>query len=231
MQFTEAVVLAGGMGTRLKSVISDLPKPMAPVAGRPFLEHVLDELLIQGIEKAILAVGYKADMIREHFGTSYKGMEIEYSVEFEPLGTGGGIQQASFMSFADAIFVVNGDTLFKADLAEMEQQMLVNDSIMELALKEMNDFDRYGTVLTDDIGFVTGFQEKRHTEKGFINGGIYLLRPEVFSYKSLPEKYSFEKEILEGLCDQGKFHACKFDEYFIDIGIPEDYAKADKDLK
>ncbi len=226
----EAVVLAGGFGTRLRSVITDLPKPMAPVRGRPFLEIVLDELIAQGIERVVLAVGYKAELIRAHFGDAYRSLELLYSIEEEPLGTGGGIRQAVAMCNSESVFVLNGDTLFRVDFERLFNRFAASDSLLTIALKEMRNFDRYGTVLVNDLNVITGFREKRPMELGLINGGVYLMRASLFGLKSLPDRFSFEQEILEAEYVRGRFHAEVFDGYFIDIGIPEDYERAQGEL-
>jgi len=226
----EAVVLAGGFGTRLRSVVQDLPKPMAPVGDRPFLAIVLDELVAAGIQRTVLAVGYKGDTIESYFGADYKGMELVYSVEEDPLGTGGGIRQAVEQIHGDACLVLNGDTLFRVDLARLGHRFLEQDSLLTAALKAMRDFDRYGTVVMDDAGVITGFREKQAMAEGLINGGVYALHKDLFTGKNLPAKFSFEQEILEAEVGQGRFHGEVFDAYFIDIGIPEDYARAQVEL-
>ncbi len=226
----EAVVLAGGFGTRLRSVVADLPKPMAPVRGRPFLAYVLDELLTQGIERVVLAVGYKAEAIRDYFGDQYAGLELVYSVEEEPLGTGGGIRQAVGLCTSEAVFVLNGDTYFSVAFERLFNRFAAAESLLTIALKEMHDFDRYGTVLVNDAGVITGFREKRPMAAGLINGGVYLMRSSLFELKSLPDRFSFEQEILEAEYRRGRFHAEIFDGYFIDIGIPEDYERAQGEL-
>lgn len=233
LEHPEAVVLAGGLGTRLRSVVSDLPKPMAPVAGRPFLEYVLDELYDRGIRRAVLAVSYKADVVRGHFGDRYCDLELAYSVESEPLGTGGGIRRAAGMTRGRACFVVHGDTLFRVDLAALEQIAGKGDGAdLVVALKAMRDFDRYGTVEFDSVGRLTGFSEKRPRREGYINGGVYFLRRALFESRDWPVKFSFETDVLEALCGEGRFRAVPFDDaYFVDIGIPEDYEKARRDLR
>lgn len=226
----EAVVLAGGFGTRLRSVVADLPKPMAPVRGRPFIEYVLDDLMEQGIERVVLAVGYKAELIHEHFGDAYGSLSLVYSVEEEPLGTGGGIRQAVSLSSGDPVFVLNGDTLFRVSFEQMFSRFVRSGSLLTIALKTMQHFDRYGTVLLNEQQVITGFREKRPMAEGLINGGVYLLSRELFALKALPEKFSFEQEILEAEYLRGRFHAEIFDGYFIDIGIPEDYQRAQVEL-
>lgn len=219
----EAVVLAGGLGTRLQKVVSDVPKPMAPVNGRPFLEYILEDLKNKGIRKVILAVGYKKEVIKNHFKNEYKGMKIEYSEENSPLGTGGAIKQALNYCEAEDIFIINGDTFFDVDFIEMKKKHEKNYNDLTIAIKEMENIDRYGTIVTKNEEIVK-FEEKKYKEKGWINGGIYLLKRKLLkNNKNI--SFSFEKEILENkklVLRKGIFRS---QGYFIDIGIPEDYYK------
>ncbi len=226
----DAIVLCGGFGTRLQKVISDMPKPMAPVAGKPFLEHVLNYLNDQHIEHAILAVGYLRESIINYFGSRYKNLDITYSVEEEPLGTGGGMMQACNYLDADEAFVINGDTFFDIALNKLHQFHADKNAKLTIALKKMHAFERYGTVEIDEDGRITAFREKRFLEEGLINAGVYCLHRDIFS-KSLPAAFSFEKEILEKEFDAGNIFGKEFNDYFIDIGIPEDYEKAQSDFK
>ncbi len=227
----EAIVLAGGMGTRLRTVVSDVPKPMAPVNGRPFLAYVLDDLLAQGIERVILAVGYKREVIVDYFGNHYRGMDLVYSVEEQPLGTGGGIHQAFDLVHGDRAFVLNGDTFFQVNLSEMYRFHGEKVCDMTLALKPMQDFDRYGTVKVDESSHrILGFEEKQHQASGLINGGVYLISQSLWGGLDLAEKFSFEKEILEGLYETRTFCGMVSDTYFIDIGIPTDYERSQHDF-
>lgn len=226
----EAIVLAGGMGTRLRTVVSDVPKPMAPVNGRPFLAYVLDDLVTQGIERVILAVGYKREVIVEYFGIEYRGMELLYSVEEEPLGTGGAIKQAFDLVVGKNAFVLNGDTYFSVSLSDLDAFHEKKHCDMTLALKPMKDFDRYGTVVTDDSGKILGFEEKQHRVEGLINGGVYLFGKNIWIGPELGEKFSFETEILEGLFATRTFCGMVSDTYFIDIGIPTDYERSQHDF-
>lgn len=226
----QAVVLAGGLGTRLRTVVQDLPKPMAPVNGRPFLEYVLDELNDFGIEEIVLAVGYKFEIIRAHFGHHYRSLTISYSIENEPLGTGGGIRQAFDLLYDEPAFVLNGDTLFKVDLANMADFHVQSNSDLTIALKPMENFDRYGTVEIEKSGRIAAFHEKKHCPKGLINGGIYLFSKSIFEVENYPEKFSFEKDLLEKHMRDLKISGFLSDAYFIDIGIPEDYRRASLEL-
>lgn len=231
-----AIVLAGGLGTRLRSVISDLPKPMAPVNGKPFLHYLFLYLHRQGVTDVVLSVGYKHETIRDYFGEVYDRIRIRYAVEEEPLGTGGGIAQAMSMLDSDAI-VLNGDTFFDINLATLYKFHQRHDADISLALKRMYDFDRYGTVDIGNQDRVLQFQEKQHRSEGLINGGVYILNRDLFQKTAeledgeLPRKFSFEKDILEKHLLPLHYHGCEFDNYFIDIGIPEDYSRVQEDFK
>ena len=231
-----AIVLAGGLGTRLRPVISDLPKPMAPVNGFPFLHYLFLYLQRQGVTDVVLSVGYKADVIKDFFGEKYSRVNITYSLEDEPLGTGGGIAQAMSMIDSDA-FVLNGDTFFDIDLSELHYFHQEKNADVSFALKRMHDFDRYGTVEIGNCDRVLQFHEKHYCHHGLINGGAYVLGKDIFKKAEkiegtpLPHKFSFEKDILEKHLLPLHYHAREFDNYFIDIGIPEDYQKVQEDFK
>ncbi len=224
-----AIVLCGGFGTRLQSVVSDVPKPMAPIGDKPFLHYVFCYLKREGIREAILAVGYKREVIENYFGDEYMGIAVRYSVEEEPLGTGGGIRQAYDMTHGGA-FVLNGDTFFDVSLSNLAEAHEANNADLTIALKSMQEFDRYGTVCMDSENRITAFDEKRYCVEGLINGGIYLLGHHLFDGLDLPQKFSFEKEIMEAQVGEKTMTGVAFDSYFIDIGIPEDYDRAQIEL-
>ncbi|AXL34339.1 D-glycero-D-manno-heptose 1-phosphate guanosyltransferase [Campylobacter jejuni] len=213
----QAIILCGGLGTRLKSVIKDIPKPMAPINDKPFLEFIFEYLKKQGIKETILAVSYKYEVIQEYFKDEFLGIKIKFSIEKEPLGTGGAIKEA-LRFIKNEAYVLNGDTFFDIDLSKLK----LSGSKICLALKQMNDFDRYGTVNIDKHGFVTSFEEKIFKKQGLINGGIYLLNKDIFKDFALQEKFSFE-EFLQENYEKLKARAEIFGDYFIDIGVPEDY--------
>lgn len=227
----EAIILAGGLGTRLREAVPHLPKAMAPVAARPFLSYVVDHLRMQGVHRFIFSLGYKSEMILEYLMKEYPTLDYTSAIEEEPLGTGGGIQLAMKKTTFENTLVANGDTLFKINLAQIESLHQQNNSECTLALKPMQNFDRYGVVETDADGKILSFKEKQFYEQGLINGGIYLLNKEKFLNHSLPQKFSFEKDYLENFCMEGKFYGSVQENYFIDIGIPEDYQKAQADLQ
>lgn len=222
----EAIILAGGFGTRLSMVVSDVPKPMAPINGRPFLEYLLDDLNEKGINRVILAVGYKKEIIKSHFKKKYKNIDIIYSDEDIPLGTGGAIKKALILAKDENIFIINGDTFFNVDLEEMYQFHKKNNSKLTLAIKEMEKFDRYGSLILEGDKIIK-FEEKKCVDKGYINGGIYLIKKELLN-KEEKESFSFEKDILENKKFQIEKYGYKSEGYFIDIGIPEDYYKFQK---
>ncbi|AVQ29847.1 nucleotidyltransferase family protein [Fusobacterium varium] len=220
----EAIVLAGGFGTRLKEVVSDVPKPMAPVNGKPFLEYLLKDLSKKGIKHVILAVGYKKEIIKEYFKNKYEDIEITYSEELVPLGTGGAIKKALKLVKEEDVFIVNGDTFFDVDLKGMKEFHTENKSILTVAVKEMENFDRYGSLVIKENRIIE-FEEKKKKDKGKINGGIYLIKKDLLS-RMEKENFSFEKEVLED--KKVEKYSYESEGYFIDIGIPEDYFKIRK---
>jgi len=230
MQTKEAIVLAGGLGTRLKGVISDIPKPMAPVAKQPFLQYILAYLKQQGIERVILSVGYKYEVIQEFFGDNYLGLNLIYSVEETPLGTGGGMRLAIEHLKSDRAFIINGDTFFDVQLPRMEQFAISKRADLCLALKSMKNFDRYGSVVVED-NKISSFREKQLVKEGLINGGVYLVKTSFFTDFEVGQKFSFEQDLMEKQVGKQNILGFVSDTYFIDIGIPEDYAQANKDFE
>lgn len=228
----QAIILAGGLGTRLQGVVSDIPKPMAMVNGKPFLQYVLDHLASQGLEKAVLSVGYKHEMIQGHFQESYKGIELCYEVEEEPLGTGGAILAAlQQVPPKETVAIVNGDTFFEVDMERMHAYHREQQADLTIALKHLTGFERYGTVRMDDRGRIIAFREKTYQKEGWINGGIYLLQPDLLTGLQLPGKFSFEQEVLERHLLDFDVFGFRSDSYFIDIGIPEDFKRAQYELR
>lgn len=227
----EAVILAGGFGTRLQSVVKELPKPMAPVNGRPFLTYILDYLIDYNYTKVVLSVGYLHEKIEDYFGAQYKTLNIQYAVETEPLGTGGGIAYALSFCKNENILVLNGDTLFKADFSALEEFHTRCGSQLSIVLRHVADTSRYGRVNTDSIGRILSFTEKKAASgEGLINGGIYLINKNLIQSLNLPQKFSFEKDVMEKHVATKPLFGIESDGYFIDIGIPEDYARAQREL-
>lgn len=227
----EALVLAGGLGTRLRDTVPDLPKCMAPVNGQPFLTYVIRHLLSQGIEKFIFSLGYKHDVIENFLNTQYPTLNFQCVIEKEPLGTGGAISFACEKATEENLLVVNGDTLFKINASELFNNHLSHSAICSIALKPMRDFERYGVVEINKENEVTNFKEKQFYTSGLINGGTYLLNRDKFLQKRFPEKFSFEKDFLEKEFVNKDIYGFIQDSYFIDIGIPEDYKRAQHELE
>lgn len=224
--FREAIVLAGGFGTRLAHVVPDVCKPMAPVAGRPFLRFIMDQLAAAGFDRVVVADGYRREQIEDFFGSAYRGMSIEYSPEETPLLTGGAVKRALSRCESDWVFVLNGDTWLDVDFEVMEAAAAnVPDSVTAvIAVKRMRDFERYGTVDVNACGSLTAFHEKRPCEEGLINAGVYLLRLDALD--DMPEKFSLESDHFERVVGDGALRAVECAGGFIDIGVPEDYELA-----
>jgi D-glycero-alpha-D-manno-heptose 1-phosphate guanylyltransferase len=221
----QAIVLAGGLGTRLRSVVPDLPKPMAPVAGRPFLAWILDRLVDAGFERAVLAVGYRHEVIRDHFGEAYRGMSLHYSIENTPLGTGGAIRLAADHATAPQVFVLNGDTYLALDYRAMLAKHQQSASRLSVAVCSVPDVSRYGA-LELETGQIHGFREKGCTGPGFINAGVYLLASEILHEIPAGAPFSFELQLLVPRVQALRPLAFITEGRFIDIGIPEDFARA-----
>lgn len=225
----EAIILAGGFGTRLTSVI-DIPKPMAPINNIPFLEYILNYLASFKITKIHLAVGYKHEVIVNHFGNQFKACELNYIIEDSPLGTGGAIKKTLKNVSSKEVFIINGDTFFDVNLTLMAKQHEINNPEVTLALKKLTNFDRYGAVQFNKDFKINNFSEKQFCEEGEINGGVYLLKTNLFDGLNYTDQFSMEQDYFEKYCSEKQFEGFISDGYFIDIGIPEDYEKAQKDL-
>lgn len=225
----EAIILAGGKGTRLQTAVQHLPKCLAPVNGIPFINFIITFLKNQGIEKFIFSLGYKSDMVIQYVDDHFKELCKTYVIENEPLGTGGAIKKAIEFAHGKDIIVINGDTIFNINLADLSEAHHLHKEGCTIALKELKNFDRYGAVEFNTEGIITGFAEKKFCSRGFINAGIYALNILSFKDKNLPEQFSFEKEYLEKFVSDGRFYGIPFQHYFIDIGIPEDYKKFEQE--
>jgi D-glycero-alpha-D-manno-heptose 1-phosphate guanylyltransferase len=227
----ECIILAGGLGTRLKGVIGDNPKCMAQVNGMPFLHYVFDYVEANHCKKVILSLGYKHEIVLEWLKTENREFTIDYMIEQEPLGTGGGISLAMQKATDDNVVVLNGDTMFCVDLEEMMQVHQQSNATTTIALKHMKYFERYGCVNVTSDHTITAFEEKKYCDNGFINGGVYIINKATLLNKQLPTKYSFEKDYLEAFVSQGLFRGFESEAYFIDIGVPSDYRIAQEDFK
>jgi NDP-sugar pyrophosphorylase family protein len=216
-----ALILAGGLGTRLRSVVSDRPKVLAPVNGKPFLSYLLDQLIIADFHNVILCTGYKGEMVREAFGSHYKGLNIRYSREPEPLGTGGALRYALPMIEEDTVLVMNGDSFVDIKLADYLSWHFKNEYDSSIVLVKISETDRYGRVEIGENIRVIHFEEKKVcTGPGWINAGIYLIRKEFIEKIQPTQRISLEKEILPALIDK-RLYVYPQETGFIDIGIPE----------
>jgi D-glycero-alpha-D-manno-heptose 1-phosphate guanylyltransferase len=227
----EAIVLAGGLGTRLREAVADVPKPMAPIADRPFLEYLLDYWIEQGVDRVILSVGYKWEIIQNHFGSNYKNATIEYSVEETPLGTGGGILLAlKRLTEGRPFLLLNGDTFFKVPLADFLGFHNQNEAEASLALSHVSGAKRYDWVILNDHLSVERIEPRSQESKnGLINGGVYLLNPTIFNSKKWDgsSKLSLEDDMIpKALQANRKLKGFVCTGKFIDIGVPEDFLSA-----
>ncbi len=231
-KITEAIILAGGFGTRLQTVVSDLPKPMAAVADKPFLHYVVKQLIQQGIERIVFSVGYKSEAIVDYFSNSEFAIEMLFQKENEPLGTGGGIKYAMQACLSNDILVLNGDTYFDIDFSDLHDIYFEKKAKAALALRVVDNASRYGQVKMNDNNSIIAFEEKNLEEvkSGCINGGTYILNKKYF-IENTEIKFSIEQQFFETQVKHGVLAGKVFKDYFIDIGIPEDYYKANEDFR
>jgi D-glycero-alpha-D-manno-heptose 1-phosphate guanylyltransferase len=227
---TEAVILAGGLGTRLQTAVPNLPKCLAPVAGKPFLHHVIAYLQQQGIVRFVFSLGHLSDMVAAYVRNNHPRLDAVFVAEPQPLGTGGALQLACGQVLAKNVLAVNGDTLFKINLTGLAALHHAQGATCTLALKQVEKAERYGTVQVAADGRITGFAEKGHTGSGCINGGAYLLNVAQFLAEAPDAPFSFEKDYLQSHYAQRKYFGQVQNGYFIDIGVPTDYERADREL-
>lgn len=227
----ECIILAGGLGTRLRSEVADLPKCMAPVNDQPFLQYIFTYLQEQGCTRVILSLGYKWEAVSAWLMQGDWAFDISCVIENEPLGTGGGVVQALEQANEENVVVLNGDTMFRVDLGELLRFHRVKNAATTLALKPMHDFERYGVVNIDSEARIISFEEKKHYQQGLINGGVYTINKREMLTIDWPQKFSLERDYFEKNVRDGNFYGFVSDAYFIDIGIPEDYHRAQEDLK
>ena len=227
MDDIESLILCGGKGKRLRSVIADRPKVLSPVNGRPFLSYILEKLIEAGFYEAILCTGYKAELIREAFGSQYKGLKIRYSDETEPLGTGGAVRNALPMIDSEIVLIMNGDSYIDIKLLNFICWFNKNPYDASILLTKVPDTSRYGRIETDITGRILHFGEKLDgLGEGWINAGIYLIKKSLLEMIPKDIPYSLETEFSPYLVNTG-FYGYHCERNFIDIGTPESYEKAD----
>lgn len=225
----EAIILAGGFGTRLASVVNNIPKPMAPVSGKPFLEILLNKLSKFNFKKVILAVGYRHEVIKNYFGSNFGNMKIEYSIENEPLGTGGAIRLASRNVQEDHYYVLNGDTFIDIDYKSVEEFWSKHKKDFILSCY-VDNVSRYGLLVSKGHE-AKEFKEKDIDGPGYINAGCYVLDKNLLNDFEVNKSFSFEKDFLVSAVKKNKFNVYHTQSFFIDIGVPEDYFIAEKIMK
>ena len=225
----EAIVLAGGLGTRLASRLDGIPKAMAPVAGRPFLEILLKQLERAGCGRVLLSVGHLREVIQDHFGAAFQGLALEYVVEDVPLGTGGAIRKALEQANEKAVLVLNGDTFLDADYAAMLRFHQAQESALTIAVTRQADVARYGEVRVEERR-VVGFEEKGRSGPGFINAGAYVVEKAIAWPSALGERFSFERDFLVPETARLAPAAFRVEGFFLDIGVPEDLDRAQTEL-
>jgi D-glycero-alpha-D-manno-heptose 1-phosphate guanylyltransferase len=225
----EAIVLAGGLGTRLAARLNGIPKPMAPVAGRPFLEILLKQLKGAGCDRVLLSVGHLHEVIEDGFGAVFNGMRVDYVIESAPLGTGGAIRAALAHANEDAVLVLNGDTFLQADYAAMMRFHAHEGAAMTIAITRQENIARYGGVVVDGKRIV-GFEEKGRSGPGWINAGAYVLNRNLAWPAGLGERFSFELDFL--MPEIGRLAPAGYavDGFFLDIGVPEDLDRAQREF-
>lgn len=225
--YPDIIILAGGLGTRLNQTVPDTPKPMAPVNGKPFLQYLLNHINEAGFRRVILSTGYLSEKIESYFNIRYKDLELLYSVEDEPLGTGGAVQLAFAQVQTPHFMVMNGDTFFRINLDLLFQKHIEQLADVTMALRQVEDASRYGSVKFDLNNRILGFTEKSEVpEPGYINGGIYVISSRFFKAQAMPGKFSLERDLFESKLDSGNTFGLIFNDYFLDIGIPADYHRA-----
>jgi D-glycero-alpha-D-manno-heptose 1-phosphate guanylyltransferase len=224
----EAAILAGGLGTRLRATVPDLPKPMAAIAGRPFLEIVLASLARKGFCRIILSLGHMAEKVVSHFGVSFEGMDLIYEIEASPLGTGGALRQALARASSDHVFVFNGDTFLDLDVPELEAFWRAR-RLPIIVGKNVADARRYGRLETESER-VVGFTAKGMPGPGLINAGCYVLPTNVLDVFEPGQAFSLEADFLAAAVKSQHFALFTTDAFFIDIGIPDDYLRAQAQL-
>jgi NDP-sugar pyrophosphorylase family protein len=223
---TTAVLLAGGLGTRLRAAVADRPKVLAPVHGRPFIAYLLDQLRDAGVREVVISTGYGADQVEQALGSTHGPIRVGYAREKAPLGTGGAVRLAAARVESDPVLVMNGDTLCRADLGQFLDWHAARAAEGSLLLARVDDAARYGLVSTGPAGEVVAFTEKSASAgAGWINAGVYLLRRRVIDSIGPEGPASLERDVFPAWIGRG-LYGCPTGGPFLDIGTPESYAAA-----
>ena len=225
----EAIILAGGLGTRLGAIAAYIPKPMVPIGGRPFLALLLDYLESQGVARIVLSVGHLRESITGYFGGRYNNVDIAYAVEESPLGTGGAIARSLRLTESDPVFVLNGDTFLELDYPAMLAAHARAGARLTVAVRAMDDAARYGKVVVEQ-GRIVAYREKEAAGEGLINGGVYVCSADLFDGYDVAAAFSFERDFLMRFSEKLRPGAFRAEGHFIDLGNPEDYHRAQREL-
>ncbi|MDE3255174.1 MAG: nucleotidyltransferase family protein [Bacteroidota bacterium] len=223
----QAIILAGGKATRLQTVLKDIPKALASIRNKPFLDYLLQFLNEQGVHHFIFSLGHQHQQLLDYLQAKEKTWTYTCVIEEQALGTGGAIKKALPFATDQHVWVINADTYLELNMRTMYQQHINNKAMATIALKEMEHFDRYGLVNMDDRQCIYSFEEKRSCEKGLINAGFFIVNKDRF-LENAPssEVFSVEKDFFELQLFNKAIYGFKTDGFFIDIGIPEDFEKA-----
>ena len=223
-----AVILAGGLGSRLGDLVKKIPKPALKINGKAFIFNIIENIIKYKVKEIIICVGYKYKVLKKIVGTSYNGVPIIYSIESEPLGTGGAIYNALPLIKSNYFFLLNGDSLFKVNLKKLKKFSLFKNSDVSFYLKKVSDSSRFGKVAIDNQGRVIKFLGKNHQGGGFINGGVYYVNKKVLNHYEGEKNFSFEDEILKKQYNSLQMFGLISRKKFIDIGIVTDLKKFEK---
>jgi D-glycero-alpha-D-manno-heptose 1-phosphate guanylyltransferase len=228
----EAIILAGGVGSRLRSVVNDRPKVLALISEQPFLKYIIDFLIGSGVTKLVFSLGYLSSQITDFVSELQLDMNYEFSIENKQLGTGGAIKKAINFVNDENVIIVNADTYFNVNLRNMMKQHIFNNADCTISLKYLINFNRYGTVIINDDNKITSFIEKKQTENGFISAGYLIINKKKFQEQThnFPEIFSLETDYLQKISNTNIYGYIS-DGFFIDIGIPEDYLFAQNYFK
>lgn len=229
---SEALILAGGIGTGLRPIISSMPKPLVPVREKPFLQYLLRQLERGGIKEAFLCVGIEGDEIHTKFGDYFGNLHLNYVYEHDHLGTGGAVWNALPFVEGEDVFVFNGDSLFDIDLDDMATHHILKRAEITMAVNHLEAFNRYGTVKFNDQTFrINGFEEKKWKDQGYINGGIYILQKDLRDRFPFSKPFSLEKDFFTMQFNALNLFAYPSEAYFLDIGVPKDFERAQHEFK
>lgn len=226
----DVIILAGGFGTRLKDVVHEVPKSMAPINGIPFLTYILNYLYNYNVNTIVMAVGYKRHQIMDHYGYEYRGMKIRYSIEREPLGTGGAIKKAMKLVTTDNVLVLNGDVYAPIKLDEIMKKHEEHQAKVTMAVKPMQHVSRYGIVDFDD-NRIKRFEEKKPVDFGYINTATYVMNKKFLNSFDTPNRFSMEQDLFANTVSDYNYVPYVYKGYFMDIGIPKDYQKFEEDME